>query len=324
MTPRSILAVTDFSMQGDNALNRAALLSAEHGAMLQLTCLACPGEAPPADAATRLAHHALQISQVHGIQVRTASPWAHAVEDLLPAVSAADLVVWGTAPVRRLRSFFLGQPVAQLIRRARRPVLVARCSASQPYRRLLVAVDFSAASHTLVDMGLALGPSAPVELFHAVSTASEGKLRYAEVSDRAIAAYRDQCRRYARDRMFGFTDSWDSRRNRVQSAIAHGDPARQTLVQQQRSGSELIVVGKHRASTFSDLMFESVSSRILRLSDADDARADVLVVPHDWQPASSTAAASRLAAEQPTVRRVRAGAPQAPRGPHPASVQAGG
>ena len=52
MTPRSILAVTDFSIHGDKALDRAALLSAEHGAVLKLACLAYPGEAPPSDAAT--------------------------------------------------------------------------------------------------------------------------------------------------------------------------------------------------------------------------------------------------------------------------------
>ena len=315
MTPRSILAVTDFSIHGGRALDRAALLSAEHGAVLKLACLAYPGEAPPSDAATRLAHHALQLSQIHRIDVRAVSRLAHAVEDLLPDVSAADLVVWGTAPVRNLRSFFLGQPVEALIRNARRPVLVARRSAKRSYRSLLVAVDFSEASRDLVDMGFSLGKTASVELFHAVSTANEGKLRYAEVSDRAIKAYRDQCRRHAQDRMFWLTDSYESCRNRVQSAIAHGDPARQTLVQQQRNGSELIVVGKHPASTFTDMLFGSVAARILDYSATDDLRADVLIVPHDWQPASSRSAASRLQAERLPSRRIRAGAPPQPRGP---------
>ena len=301
MTPRSILAVTDFSIHGDKALDRAALLSAEHGAVLTLVCLADPGDAPPADAATRLAHHALQLSQIHRIDARAASRLASAVEDLLPEVNAADLVVWGTAPVRSLGSFFLGQPVEALMRSARRPVLVARRNARHSYRSLLVAVDFSEASRALVDVGFSLSKTASVELFHAVSTANEGKLRYAEVSDRAIEAYRDQCRRYAQDRMFWLTDSYDARRNRVQSAIAHGDPARQTLVQQQRNGTELIVVGKHPASTFSDLLFGSVAARILDFSATDDLRADVLIVPHDWQPASSTAAVRRLQTERAPV-----------------------
>ena len=310
MTPRSILAVTDFSVNGHNALDRAALLSAEHGAPLRLAYLSYPGETPPGDAATRLSHHALQLSQHHGIEVTAANRLFHVADDLLKEASAVDLVVWGTALVRSPRSFFFGQPAEELIRRGRRPVLVVRRSARRPYRRLLVSVDFSEASRVLVNLGSSLGKSALLELFHAVSTAFEGKLRYAEVSDRAMEAYRDHRRNHAKDQMFRITDSFDSRRNRVQSAVGHGDPSRQTLVQQHRSGSELIVVGKHPCSTLSDLMFGSVASRILRLSESDYGRTDVLVVPHDWQRASSTLAARRLASEGPPIHRVRAGAPK--------------
>ena len=183
MTPHSILAVTDFSPQGDRALTRAALLSAEHGATLKLVYLAYPEATPPGDAACRLTHHALQLRQCHGIRVRPAGRLAFTVGDLLPEARCADLVVWGTAPVRSLKTFFLGQPVEALLRTARRPVLVVRREAEQAYRRLIVAVDFTEASRGLVDLGFALNASAEVELFHAVSTANEGKLRYAEVSD---------------------------------------------------------------------------------------------------------------------------------------------
>ena len=123
--------------------------------------------------------------------------------------------------------------------------------------------------------------------------------------------------------MVRLTDSYDTRRNRVQSAIGRGDPSQQALVQQQRSGADLIVVGKHPASAFSDLMFESVSARIVSFSADDNARSDVLIVPHDWQPALGTSAATRLAAAQAGARRVRAGAPKAPAGPNPAALRAG-
>jgi nucleotide-binding universal stress UspA family protein len=321
MTPRLILVVTDFSVHGNNALARAALLSAEHGAALKLAYIHSPGDTSPADAATRLAHHALQLSQTYGISARAASRIYHSLDELRPEVTASDLVVWGTAPLRSFRSFFLGQPVEELIRGAGRPVLVVGRAAQNPYRNLLVAVDFTETSRGLLDLSFSFSTTASVEIFHAVSTANEGKLRYAEVSTRAIKAYRDECRRHAQDRMFWLTDSFDTRRNRVQSAIAHGDPARQTLVQQERSGSDLIVVGKHPGSTFSDLFFGSVAGRLLRYLHADDRRADVLVVPHDWQPATRTSAASRLAAERTGVNRVRAGAPQPPRHPNPAAIR---
>ena len=57
---------------------------------------------------------------------RPAGRLAFTVEDLLPEARCADLVVWGTAPIRSLKTFFLGQPVEALLRAARRPVLVVR------------------------------------------------------------------------------------------------------------------------------------------------------------------------------------------------------
>ncbi|MDM0011538.1 universal stress protein [Variovorax sp. J22P168] len=315
MTPHTILAVTDFSTRGDHALARAAHLCAEHGAALRLAYFAAPGHTPPPDAACRLGHHAQQLGQRHGIRAGAANRLAFGVEHLLAETRCADLVVWGTEPDRRLRSLFVGQPVEGLLRACRRPVLVVRRPASRPYASLLVAVDFSPASRALVDLGFALNTTAEVELFHAISTANEGKLRYADVSEKAILAYRHECRRYAQGRMFWLTDSYDARRNRVLSDIGHGDPARQTVVQQQHSRAELIVVGKHPASAMSDFIAGSVAKRVLRHS-----RTDVLVVPHDREAATSASAAIRLAAEPATTRRVRAGAPRPPRRPNPAAM----
>ncbi|RYF54329.1 MAG: universal stress protein, partial [Comamonadaceae bacterium] len=308
MTPRTILAVTDFSPRGDHALARAALLSAEHGAALKLACIRWPGDAAPVDAVTRLTHHALQLSQARGTPVRAVGRLHRSLDDLRPEVVDSDLVVWGTAPVKNVRSFFLGQPVEELLRTAGRPVLVVRRPARRAYSSLLVAVDFSDTSPALLDLSFALNTAASVQVFHAVSTANEGKLRYAEVSANAIQAYRDQCRRQAQDRMFWLTDSFDTRRNRVQSAISHGDAARQAWVQRERDGSELIVVGKHPGSTFSDLFFGSVAGRLLSLSDTARAETDVLVVPHGWRPSMSVAAASPVPTGRPLVNRIRAGA----------------
>ena len=212
-----------------------------------------------------------------------------------------------------LAAWFRTHPAVRMLRACQRPVLVVRKAAAQPYQSLLVAVDFSQVSQRLVELGSALQPSARIELFHAIDTTNEGKLRYAEVSERAIRAYREECQRFAQDRMFTLADSYDARRNRLSSTIGRGDPARQVVVQQQHTAADLIVVGKHPASLLSDLVFESVAHRILR-----HAPTDVLVVPHGYQPATSAAPAQRLATDLPT-RRVKAGQPRLPRYPNPAA-----
>ena len=317
MTPRSILVVTDFSELGGHALARAALLGAEHLAALQLVYLSAPGEVPPPDVAVRLSHHALQLRQRHQIAVQAVSRVDCTVADIARAAAAHDLVVWGTAPQRGLRAWWGTHPALRLLRACQRPVVVVRNAADQTYQSLLVAVDLSQASHRLVELGLAHHPRARVELFHAISTANEGKLRYAEVSERAIQIYREQCRRHAQDRMFTLTDSYDARRNRLSSSIGRGDPARQVLVAQQSAGADLIMVGKHPVSPWADWLFESVAQRILR-----EARTDVLVAPHGFQAASRGTAVKRLATDLP-VRRIKAGAPRPPSHPNPAALWGG-
>lgn len=316
MIPRSILAVTDFSIQGTHAVARAALLCAKHRATLKLVYLAPVDETPPPDAAVRLSHHALQLQQRHPISVHAATRTDFTAANVAVEAKSVDLVVWGTAPLRGLRAWLSVHPALRMLRGTPRPVLVVRQRAERPYQSVMVAVDFSAASRRLAEWAAALNPSAQIGLFHAIDTANEGKLRYAEVSEQAIRMYREECRRHAQSRMLTLLDSNDARRNRLFSAMGRGDPARQALVQQHSMGSDLIVVGKRPRSWLSDWVFESVAQRVLH-----GARTDVLIAPHGFQPASRGAAIERLATDRP-VRRVKAGAPRPPGYPNPAAMPA--
>jgi nucleotide-binding universal stress UspA family protein len=143
MTLRSILAVTDFSSKGCHAIARAALLCAEHRATLKLVYLAHPDEAPPQDAAVRLAQHALQLRQRHHITVQAATRMDLTAADVAREAADTDLVVWGTAPLRGLAAWFRTHPAVHMLRACQRPVLVVRKAAAQPYQSL-VAVDFFA------------------------------------------------------------------------------------------------------------------------------------------------------------------------------------
>jgi len=300
----TILAVTDLAARSEPALSRAACLAAEHHASLELLYAAAPGEPPCPRAASRLAHQALQLGERHGLRVRTTNPMASTPEHVASAARGADLLVMGAMPRERsLLAFVRGQWTERLLRRVQRPMLVVRQQAEGPYQRLLVAIDFTRASRILVERAFALNGSARIDLFHAISTINERKLRSADVPEHVVRAYRQECTRYARDQIVRFTDSTDARRNRVSWAIGRGDPARQAVVQQQHSGAELLVVGKHPASAMSDFVFGSVAQRVLR-----HAAGDVLIVPHNPQAATKAAALERLGGGQRMTRRVRAGA----------------
>jgi len=274
---QSILAVTDLSARGNRAIERAALLAAEHGALLKLVY--APADLSPlahAEAATALAGLARTMASRFDVLVKQVAGPGGGLAQIVDEARHVDLVVLSHERDRSLGAFFTGQPVERLLRQVRCPVLVTRLDTRLRYSRILVAVDFTPASRELVSLAHGLDPEAALELFHALNTMHESKLRYAEVSDHAIKTYRHDSMRQARERLFSLTDSSSARRNRVLSAIGRGDPARQATVQQQHARAELLVVGKRRANPLADFLFGSVAQRVLCW-----ATGDVLVVPAD-------------------------------------------
>ncbi|MGH8832293.1 MAG: universal stress protein, partial [Polaromonas sp.] len=293
MNIKSILAVTDLSASSNHAIDRAALLAVEHGALLRLMSAPAPGTPICNAGSARLVELAKQAAQRYGLTVEAAPTSAATPEHVAEEASAADLVVIEHKRERSIRSVFTGTALERVMRLSHCPVLVIKAEPAKRYGRILVAVDFSERSKELVKLAFHLDSDAGVELFHAISTLNEAKLRSAEVSYEVVQAFRDKARRYAHDRMFWLTDSFDVRRNRVMSAVGHGDPARQAVVQQEHVGADLIVVGKRRNSPFAEFCFGSVAHRVLSW-----ASGDVLIVPHDHRPSTRAAAKMRIRAEQ--------------------------
>src|SRR6185369_3457359 len=103
-----------------------------------------------------------------------------------------------------------------------------------------------------VKLAATFDSSAELEIFHAISTLDESKLRSAEAHEHMVRAYRERCLKQAQERMVSFSDSFDTRRNRVLTTIGRGDPARQAVIQQEDSGADLVVLGKKRSTASED------------------------------------------------------------------------
>ncbi|MFM9927753.1 universal stress protein [Variovorax sp. H27-G14] len=277
MNIQSILAVTDLSEQGNRTVVRAAMLAAQHRALLKIMYapkdfIACR-VAGVDDDVRRLA---TEVHSRFDILVKNVSDTRGHLEAIVDEARWVDLLVIGEHREKSVTAYFFGQPIERLQRAVRCPILLARLEVFNSYRRILVAVDFTPESKKLVKLAWSLDSDAQVELFHALNTMHEGKLRYADVSEQAMKAYRHESMRDANERLFWLSDSSTARRNRVVAAIGRGDAARQAVIQQQHANAELLVVGKRRSSRFSDFLFGSVAQRVLWWSDGD-----VLLVPHD-------------------------------------------
>lgn len=289
MTIRSILVATDLSVQDHLALERAWQLAQAHRATVKLMYVPPQGAQVPHNAAARLADAARLLEQTFGLRVTTVGRGAHMLEDVVAAARGTDLVVLPHRRERSTAAFFRGQPVLRILRGCNRPVLVARLAGGGHYRRILVATGLSRRSEALVKLAADLDAHAELEIFHAIDTRGEARLRAAEATEQAVRAYRAHCLRKAQEGMGTLMDSLAAHRHRLLTAIGRGDPGRQTVVQQQRSGADLVVLGKPRSPAWEDFLCGSVAHRVLSWGSSD-----VLVVPHGYAGASAPVAAGRI------------------------------
>ena len=103
----------------------------------------------------------------------------------------ADLLVVGARGEALLRHALLGSTASRLLRKsAARPVLMVKQPPHQPYRRVLIPVDFSPASTRALHLVQRLAPGAHLILLHVFHVPFEGRLSYAGVDKAAIHTYR--------------------------------------------------------------------------------------------------------------------------------------
>jgi len=298
MNIQTILVATDLSASENIALQRACRLAETHRATVKLMYLPPRGQEAPSAARARLATAARQLEESLGLSVRTVPVKGHRLEDFISQARGMDLVVLPHRRERSTAAFFRGQPVLRILRECSSPVRVARQTHGEHYRRILVAVDFSPQSEALVKIAAGLDPRAELELFHAIGTREEARLRSTEATEQAVRTYRERCLRDARERMVTLTDSFDARRNRLFTLIGRGDPGRQAVIQQERSDADLVVLGKGRTSAWADFFCGSVAHRVLSWGSSD-----VLLVPQGDVQASAPVAARRIQRVQAAGRR---------------------
>ncbi|WP_334133531.1 universal stress protein [Tepidimonas sp.] len=291
----AIVVASDFSTAAARAQQRAVQMARECRAPLVLVHIlpqdgwsvlqnwlgaGVSTEAVAAAARDSLQAQAAAAGQRGDIEVRAVLLAGHPVQTLATLASAtqARLLVVGAlgqgsvgAQVRRL---LLGTTAERLLRKTTRPMLLVRCDAGQPYRRVLVPVDFSPWTEPALDWVDALLPHAHVRLLHAYRVPFEEKLRFAGVPQEVIARYRDKTREraFAQLQALAQARGWTPARYVLQMQEADAAPA--IVEAAQSHDCDLVVIGKHGTSAAEDLLLGSVTKHVVA-----EAPCDVLMSP---------------------------------------------
>lgn len=283
-----LVAATDLSAPARHAAERAALVARELDATLDLFHVASMApleklrqlvaDVPP-DAAARvlesaraeLGELAAVLQRHHGIAAGLHVASGPLLQELHTGAQAAsaDLLVLGARGSSFMRHLLLGSTAERMVRKTTRPMLVVKQPPHEPYRTLLVPVDFSPYSMTAVRNARRLAPQANLILLHAFEVPFEGKLHYAGVDEDLIHRYRIAVRQEALQQLRQLRDAADVPPECARIIVVHGDPSRTIIEQEQEQDCDLIVMGKHGENVIEDLILGSVTKHVLVESQCD-------------------------------------------------------
>ena len=291
-TLTNIVAATDLSGSSRHASHRAASLARTHDAQLTLVHVlaasaldelrragdAAHARAVEDDARSRLHALAVELQQRHDARVAEQLVTGHAVQDIVRLAEQLDagLLVTGTRGTGFMRGVIVGSTAERVARFARRPVLMARQLVHEPYRCVLVPVDFSPWSLDAVHLADRIAPEATLVLMHGVEFPLEGRLRLAGVSHQSITRSLDQARAEAQRQLRALAAQSGLAPERLrQSTPEGGDPWMLIAQQEQEHDCDLIVMGRQGRHALEELMLGSTTRMVL-----SECSADVLVSTH--------------------------------------------
>ena len=187
--PTCLLVATDLGARCDRAVDRAAQLArqwqAELIALNVLDVTSAPDQAM-AWAAGKSDEQALQVAwqqlarDLSGLDVRATMRIARSRDAArtireLAASNDCSLVVVGLA-CNEIDRLLRSSTVERLVRSLHLPLLAVRQRAHRPYRRIVVATDFSAPSRQALETAARFFPGCELVLYHARQTAHSATL----------------------------------------------------------------------------------------------------------------------------------------------------
>ncbi len=261
----SVAVGTDFSLDADRAIRRVAVLPLAPRATILVvhvlperldraaaSVITGRAEQDLASVAAKL-RNALAARGRKDVTVRTRLARGDNATELSRIASDqnVDLVCVGRHGSTRLREAFIGTTAARLVRRSRRPVLVASVPPRGPHRRAVIGYDQSADCLRAIRVARLMLPAAKPTIVAA--SATDTPAERSKILRRMLDAW------------------WHGHPTEI--VVRAVDP-RRLLLDLSRGKTDLVVLGAAGKTGLARLILGSVSESVLT-----HTRADVLIVP---------------------------------------------
>jgi universal stress protein E len=274
-----LLCATDLQPKSDAAVDRAYLLRAATNARLTLVHVVPPVgvedgnlEQRMLSASSRLALRAKHAGGDAELVVRCGRP-PQVVRD---EASTANVIVIGPHPAEALSDALRGTFTEKLLSEARCPVLIVRRPATEPYRKLLLALDGSRSTGQIVRAAerLSVAEDAGYAVVHAHEPPYEAMMSTVGVGNLSVASYASASMSQAASLIHSQMrlHSVDWRRYRMMLMDARPAPAIREAIRE--TNPDLLVMGTRGHGRFRRALLGSTAHEMLGSVDCD-----VLLVP---------------------------------------------
>ncbi|MFP4130409.1 MAG: universal stress protein [Halorhodospira sp.] len=286
MSMRKIVHASDLSDRAGRAGRRAVQLAEAHGAELE-SVYVIESDAPALRALSGSPDNegAFQAAVEQQLQASTPGHKANprvligdTVGELVYAADhgGADLLVMGAQGQQYVRDWLLGTTAEQLVSHARTPTLVVRRDSDATYRRVAVAVDFSACSRAALRAARRWFGDAELHVVHVVDNAELDRMQAAGIGGSYIYQQQGRLMEEGRAEAEAFLREEGLSPEAVSLEVHAGYPASTLLEALGSLGADLVVLGNHGRGRWASVLLGSVAARLLR-----EASGDLLLVRED-------------------------------------------
>lgn len=262
MTEETFLLATDLSARSDRATDRAFVLAKQLSASLVVLHVV-DADADPAELQQRASEALDSVAGLDGRRAEMVLRQGRVDEEILKLAEdrSAALIITGAARFNHVRDYFLGTAVDHLVRHSPVPVLVVKRRASRPYRRLLVATDFSEPARQALETAARLFPDAALTAWHNCHATYEAWLDQEETAL--------ELKREAEEEMAAFLSRADIGGRPVETAIDAGELHRSASEKVRKGDFDLLVLGTHGRGGFAHATIGSRAAELLQSADCD-------------------------------------------------------
>lgn len=269
--PMKLLVTTDLSARSDRAVERAVRLAGETGS--SLTVLHVVDADLPQRLANRQAEDARQSIAEHlgglpnagQVEVKTEILLGKDNEEIIAFAEAkdVDLVIVGVHRNASQAPLFVGTTAERVIRHGPKPVLVVKDRVAAPYRRVMIAVDFSIHSRRAIEFALRLLPDAEFHLVHAYDVPFKGFLNSREVRRELYEQHETQMRSLVDGEFKALWAALENKPPRCSSVIKQGAVRQVVFEQIDELKPDLLVMGTHGRTGMAHALLGSVAQELL-------------------------------------------------------------